>query len=139
MYTIDTASKSQEKAKKLCYWVILCQKDWLNWFLSDYKALIYLISRILCNYCAQRNINRFHWFYTLVPQNTTIEILSSNGKESYFWFIILVGYIFQFECMDKFIKSNPQITPKCEIALRSKQANQISICKDRKRPVICQN
>ena len=37
----------------LCYWVISCQKGWLNWILLSYNALICLISHVSCNYCAQ--------------------------------------------------------------------------------------
>ena len=41
------------KLEILCYWVISCQRGRLNRILHGYKALIYLISRIPCNYQAQ--------------------------------------------------------------------------------------
>ena len=60
----------------------------------------------------------------LVPQGykTLMEMFSSNREETYLRFILVVGCMFQFK-----------------VALKLKKPNQISVCKDRKRSVVCHN
>ena len=47
-------------------------------------------------------------------------MFSLSREESYFWFILVVGCMFQLE-----------------VALKPKKANQISVCKDRKWSAVC--
>ena len=55
VYVMNTAFKSLKQARKIVYWIISCQRGWLNWILPGDKAPICRIYHVFRAIPVQKN------------------------------------------------------------------------------------